>query len=347
MSIKKTGILAIFILLISMIAGCVDESGQTADEKEDAAKEAEEEGYLQETDDYPISFTTGVETGTLYPLGAIMSEFWSEKLPNVQATSGASNGSTENLNFLSQDEAEVGLTMGNVLVEAYNGEGDFDGEPYEDLRVLGGLYPNYDYVIARDGSGVESIEDFEGKDFVPGATGSGTEKVSNMILDAYGLSFDDVDASFVDFSEATELMRNKQIDGTVISSGLPASAVTEALTTADGELISIDDDKRDKLAEENNFYIKSVIPEGTYEGQDEEIRTTSLQNVLVADASMPDDVAYDLVKSFWENQDEMEGSHDVFDSIDIDNVDEGIGEVPMHPGAKKYYEEEGILDDDE
>jgi len=341
---KKLGVLLTFIVTISIMVGCVDETGQHVSEKTDAVEEAKEKGYSQETEDYSISFTTGVETGTLYPLGAIMSEFWSKELPNIQATSGASNGSTQNLNFLSEKEAEVGLTMGNVLVEAYDGEGDFNGKPYKDLRVLAGLHPNYDYVIVRKGSGIETIEDLKGHDFVPGATGSGTEKVSNMILDAHGLSFDDVNASFVGFGEATELMRNKQIDGTIISSGIPASAVTEALTTADGKLISIDDEKRDKLVEENSFYVKSVIPKGTYDGQDEDIQTTSLQNILVADASMPDDVAYDLVKSFWENQEEMEGSHGVFESIDIENVDMGIGEVPFHPGAEKYYQEQDLLE---
>lgn len=327
---------------MSMI-GCVDETGQPASDS--TGENAEAKGYLQETDNYKISFTTGGETGVLYPLGAIMSDFWSGELPNVEATSSASNGSTQNLTFLSQGEAEVGLTMGNVLMEAYHGEGDFEGEPYEDVRVLAGLHQNYDYIVAREGSGVESVKDLEGRDFVPGATGSGTEKVSRLILDAYGLSIDDVNASFVGFGEATELMRNKQIDAAIISSGIPASAVTEALSTADGKLLDIDEEQRDKLVEENSFYIKSEIPAGTYDGQEEAVKTTSLQNILVTDASMPDDVAYDLVKSFWENQEQMEGSHGVFDEFDVENVMLGTGEVPFHPGAKKYYEEQGVLEE--
>jgi len=335
----------LLLLLVIISAACVDETGQSSSEATEAVEESQEKGYLQETDSYPISFTTGVETGILYPLGSILSDFWTNELPNIQATSAASNGSTQNLNFLSQQEAEVALTMGNVLVEAYNGEGDFDGRPYEDVRVLAGLHQNYDYVIVREGSGVETVEDLEGRNFVPGATGSGTEKVSNIILDAHGLSFDDVNASFVGFGEATELMRNDQIDGAIISSGIPAAAVTEALTTANGQLISMDDEIRDKLVEENSFYTKSVIPAGTYEGQDEDIATTSLQNILVTDASMPEDVAYDLVKSFWENLEEMEDSHGVFEHFDIENVDLGTGEVPFHPGAQRYYEEQGVLEE--
>lgn len=340
MNIKKIGMLPILIITMALISGCVDESGKTSDELDEDNKKAEEDGYMQETDDYQISFTTGVETGTLYPLGAILSEYWSQELPNINATSVASNGSTQNLNFLSEQEAEVGITMGNTLVDAYNGEGDFDGRPYEDLKILAGLHQNYDHIVVREGTGIERVDDLKGKKFVPGATGSGTEQVSELILDAYDLTFDDVDASFVGFGEATELMRNNQTDGMIVSSGIPVSAVTEALTTADSKLISMNDEERDKLVEENSFYVKSEIPKDTYKGQDEDIQTTSLQNILVADASMPDDVAYDLVKSFWENkEEEMDGSHEVFNNIDIENIDLGIGEVPFHPGAKKYYEE--------
>src|SRR5699024_2141176 len=247
MSKRKLWVISIFMIMGLISVACVDETGQTSTESVEAAEELKEEGYLQETDQYTISFTTGVETGILYPLGSILSDFWTNELPNIQATSAASNGSTQNLNFLSQQEAEVGLTMGNVLVEAYNGEGDFEGRPYEDLRVLAGLHQNYDYVIVREGSGVDTVEDFEGRSFVPGATGSGTEKVSSLILGAHDLSFDDVNASFVGFGEATELMRNSQIDGAIVSSGIPAAAVTEALTTANGKLISIEDEIREKL----------------------------------------------------------------------------------------------------
>lgn|SRR5699024_6158394 len=344
MNFKSLRILSFLFIVIFLISGCVDESGKSSNELEEESEEAEERGYLQETDDYQINFTTGVETGTLYPLGAIASELWSDELPNVDATSAASNGSTQNLNFLSEGEAEVGLTMGNTLLDAYEGKGDFDDRPYEDLRVLAGLHENYDHIVVREGTDIESVSDIEGKKFVPGATGSGTEQVSEIILDAYGLTFDDTDASFVGFGEAVELMRDKQTDAAIISSGLPVSAVTEAITTADAELISMDDEERDKLVEENDFYVKSEIPEGTYEGQDEDIQTTSLQNILVADADMPDDVAYDLVKSFWENKEDMEDSHEVFKNIDIEDVELGIGDVPIHPGAKKYYEEVDALE---
>ncbi len=351
---KVLWMLFISLVAILFIVGCVDETGQPANKQdaqeekpENASEESESEnGYKQETENYKLRFTSAGETGIYYPLGAIFAKFWTDELPNVTASSAASNGSVQNLIFMSQDEADVGLTMSSILSEAYYGEGGFEGRAYKDVRILAGLYQNYNNIVIRKGSGVESIAELVGKDFVPGSTGSGTEIASQQILEAYDMTFDDVNAHFVGFSEATDLMRNKQIAGTNVNSGIPTAAVSEMISTADGVLTSIDEEQIQKMVEKYDFYIDATIPAGTYPGQDEDVRTTSMQNFLVADASMPDDVAYDLMKSFWEQLDKMKGSHAVIEQFDINNVTLGSGEIPFHPGAQAYYEEVGVWDRD-
>jgi TRAP transporter TAXI family solute receptor len=301
--------------------------------------------YLSETDSYTLRFTSAGETGIYYPLGAIFSNLWTNELPNVTASSSASNGSVQNMIFMSQDEADVGLVMGSILAEAYYGEAGFEGNAYEDVRILAGIYLNYNNVVVRDGGGIESFSDVAGKRFVPGDTGSGTEIASQQIFEAYGLTFDDVNTSFVGFSEATDLMRNNQIDGTNINSGIPTAAVSEMLSTADGQLLSLDQDAIDYMTDKWDFYIDATIPAGTYPNQDEDVQTTAMMNFLVADASMPDDVAYDLVKSLWDNLEGISGSHGVIEQFEIENVQDGSGDIPFHPGAQQYYEEEGVWND--
>lgn len=314
---------------------------ETENETEEGNDAVEGEGYLSETENYRLRFTSAGETGIYYPLGAILANLWTNELPNVTAASSSSNGSVQNLIFLSQDEADVGLAMGGILADAYEGRMGFTDNPYKDVRILSGLYLNYNNVVVRDGSGIETFSDVAGKNFVPGSTGSGTEVASQQIFEVYDMTFDDVKTSFVGFSEASELMRNKRIDGTNINSGIPTAAVSEMLSTAEGKLISLDQAEIDKMTEKWGFYIDAVIPAGTYPGQDEDVKTTAMQNFLIADAAMPDDVAYDLVKSMWESLDAIKGSHGVIEQFDIANVTNGSGEIPFHPGAQKYYEEVG------
>ncbi|NEU31395.1 TAXI family TRAP transporter solute-binding subunit [bacterium LRH843] len=345
--------LVISLVALLFIVGCVDETGQPVKQDEKSGESATSgevssdlEGYKQETENYKLRFTSAGETGIYYALGAIFAKFWTDELPNVTASSAASNGSVQNLIFMSQKEADVGLVMSGILSDGYYGRAGFEGQPYENVRILAGLYPNYNNVVVREGAGIESIKDVAGKDFVPGSTGSGTEIASQQIFEAYDMTFDDFTAHFVGFSETSDLMRNKQIVGTNINSGIPTAAVSEMLSTADGKLISIDEEQIKMMVDKYDFYVEATIPAGTYNGQDEDVRTTAMPNFLVADADMPDDVAYDLVKSFWEKLDKMKGSHGVVEQFDIKNVTLGSGDIPFHPGAQAYYEEVGVWDKD-
>ncbi|WP_026286094.1 TAXI family TRAP transporter solute-binding subunit [Salsuginibacillus kocurii] len=346
---------------LSLLTACGDGADEGTDA--DADTEGEENGEVEEggdeaaggdgldgldeegdEDDFHVDVVTASETGLYYPLGASLADFWSNQVDGVSSSSQSSNGSVQNMIFMSDGEADVGFVMGNILEEAYNGEAGFEGEAYEDVRILGGIYPNYNHVVLREGADLDSIADLEGQDFAPGATGSGTEIASQQILDAYDLTFDDMETHFGDFPEATDLMRNNQVDGANINAGIPTSAVSEMISTADGVLTSIDDEQIDAMVGEYDFYIEETIPAGSYEGQEEDVHTTALQNFLVADASLPDDVAYDLVESLWENIEDLHGQHETFEQFEVENFQEGAGDIPLHPGAEEYYEEQGLLD---
>ncbi|MFB5663249.1 TAXI family TRAP transporter solute-binding subunit [Alteribacillus sp. HJP-4] len=344
------------VFSFSLLAACgggEEDSGDSGDsggtEDSDTSEASGSEGLSGgdsegEEGDFHIDFTTASETGLYYPIGAVLADFWQNEVDGVSASSQASNGSVQNMNFMSQGEADVGLVMGNILQEAYEGERGFEEQPYEGVRILAGIYPNYNQVVMKENADIDSLADLEGQDFAPGATGSGTEIASQHILEAYGLSFEDVKTHFADFPEATDLLRNNQAVGANINSGIPTSAVSEMISTADGELVSIDDEQIQSMVDNYDFYIEETIPAGTYDGQEEDVQTTAMQNFLVADESMPEDVAYEITKTMWENLEELEGSNEVFTQFDIEKVTEGAGEVPLHPGAEKYYEEEGVLE---
>lgn len=344
---------------LALIAGCGggggEESGNGGGEEEAGGNDASGEGGLDggddgeannegEEGDTHINLATASETGLYYPLGATLANFWSNEVDGVASSSQASNGSVQNMIYMAQGEADAGFVMGNILQDAYEGENGFEGEQYEDVRILAGIYPNYNHVVMREGAGIESIGDIEGESFAPGATGSGTEIASQHILGAYDLTFDDINANFGDFPEATDLMRNNQVAGANINGGLPTSAVSEMLSTANGELMSIDDEQRQEMLDEYDFYIDETIPAGTYEGQEEDVHTTAMQNFLVVDASMSDEVAYDITKAMWDNIEDLHSSHETFQQFEVENFEEGSGDIPFHPGAEQYYEEEGLLE---
>ena len=106
------------------------------------------------------------------------------------------------------------------------------------------------------------------------------------------------------FTESIDLMRNKQLDGVWIMAGMPTAAVTEMCSTANGKLVGMDDELIAR-------YRRSIrgIPSSPFRREPMTADRTrpdhGLKMLLLTDASMPDDVVYDLAKTFWENLDSL------------------------------------------
>lgn len=352
---KKILSICMFALLLFALIGCssdtasedttdTEKPAETTEEKPaDSSTDSTSGSESDRPDEYQITFPTGTTTGTYYPLGAIFADFWTKKLDYVQASSQASNGSVQNLIFIKQGEAQLALTPIGTLYEAVHGVASFEGNQVDNVKILAGLYPNVNHLVARKGSGVEKIEDIAGKSIVPGATGSATEVESQRTLAAYGVDYEALKKDFVGFTEATDLMRNKQVDAAMVMAGVPTSAVTEMLATADGVLLPYSDEAIAKLQADYPWTTEYVIEANTYENQPEPVKSVAQFNFLVASADMPDDVAYDLVKTFWENIEEISGSHAVIEQFKLEAATSGTAGVALHPGAERYYKEAGVL----
>lgn len=291
-----------------------------------------------------LSFPTAATTGALYPLGAGIANLWNTKLDNVNARVQASNGGIQNLNLLKSGDAQISFAVSSITYEALHGMRGFKDRAYKDVRILAGLYYNPNQVVARRETGVKSLVDFKGKRFAPGAAGGTTEVESRVHFTAAGLRYpDDIKPQFVGFTESIDLMRNKQLDGAWIMAGMPTAAVTEMCATAGGALVPIDDATIGALQAEYPWYSTFVIPAGTYDNQDSDVRTTAVKMLLLTDASMPEDLIYSLTRTFWEHLPELTKAHAVMKTVTPDMAVKDLAGIPLHPGAEKYYREAGLL----
>lgn len=290
-----------------------------------------------------LRFPTASTTGVIYPLGASMANLWNSELEGVSVSSEASNGGVENLNLMASGDADITFATAGIAYEALHGEGTFEDREHEGLRVLAGLYENPNQLVVRSDEGIGSIADLEGRNFAPGATGSTPEVEARAILPVYGVDYPDgINANFVSFDEAIDLMRNRQVDGALIQAGLPNAAVTEMTSTVGGELLPIDGSERDQLMDEYPWYNEFTIEADTYDNQPEDIETISIKMLLLVDEDMDDELAYQLTEAFWENLNQLD-EQSVVEQIDPDAAAQDLGEVPLHDGAAEYYEENGQL----
>ncbi len=89
-------------------------------------------------------------------------------------------------------------------------------------------------------------------------------------------------------------------------------------------------------------YVPSVIPAGTYQGQDEDVPTAAIGNILVTHEGVSEETAYQMTKLLFENLDRMVASHSAAKDITLEGAITGLP-IPLHPGAERYYRERGLI----
>lgn len=283
-----------------------------------------------------LSLGTGGTGGIYYPLGGALASLLSLSDSSRQYTAEVTGGSVENVNRLREGQIDIGFALSVSAYEAYHGGQDYV-EPFETLRIVAPLYPNLVQVLVPRGSRATSLEELAGKRISVGSAGSGTEQVARQLLEAYGMSYDDVEERFLTFSESAASLKDAAIDAAIISVGYPAAAVLEATTTGGARLLSLDSRHLAILREKYPYYSTGVIPVGAYPGVDTEVSTAAMMNWMVARADLDGEVVTKLLDILQDKKAALEQVHEMAGQIDPQALRDAP--IPLHPAAELWLEE--------
>ena len=290
-----------------------------------------------------ISITTGGTGGVYYPLGGGMANILSKYVPGLSATAEVTGGSVDNLKLLSAGKSEVAFTMVDAAWDAKQGVDKFkDGKI--DARTLMVLYPNRMHVVTVEGTGINKLSDLKGKRVSTGSPGSGTEIMGMRMLEAVGIDpKKDIKQERLGVAESVNALKDKKIDAFVWVGGVPTAAVTDLATTPGTKIKLIDHGEAvDAMNKKYGpLYVKAAIAGNSYPGMDKPSENIDVWNILVTNDKMSDKMAYDIVKTLMEKKPELIAVHQEAKNIDIKYQKVG-SPIPYHPGAKKYFEEQGV-----
>ncbi|MGN6145777.1 MAG: TAXI family TRAP transporter solute-binding subunit [Mesorhizobium sp.] len=298
-------------------------------------------GSLSAKADEFINVLTGGTSGVYYPLGVALSEIYGKNIPGAHAQVQATKASVENLNLLQQGKGEIAFALGDSVKLAAEGneEAGFPGK-LDKLRGIAAIYPNYIQIVASKESGIKTLADLKGKSLSVGAPASGTELNARAIFAAAGLKYEDLGkVEYLPFGDSVELMKNRQLDATLQSSGLGVASIRDLATSVPINIVAV---PAEDVAKIGAPYIAAVIPKGTYEGQDEDVQTAAVGNFLVSHSGVSDETAYQMTKLLFENLDKLAAAHAAAKGIDPAKAIEGMP-IPLHPGAERYYKEKGLI----
>ena len=300
---------------------------------------------------------TGGTAYTYYPVGGVIANAISKPpgsrecgeggscgVENLIASAVSSRGSVDNVNAIMSGLRNSGFAQSDVAYWAYTGTGTMDGkEPATELRTIAALFEEHIHLVALADSDINSVADLKGKRVSLDEPGSGTYVDANLILEANGLSADDLTAEALKGNAAAEALRNNKIDAFFVVAGYPTGSLVELASAASIKLVPIDGAGAEALAAEHGFFSQSSIPGETYEGVGE-VATVAVGAQWFTSAKEDEELIYNITKALWneESRKLLDVGHAKGKTITPDTALNGIG-VPLHAGAEKFYKEAGLL----
>ncbi|NKX43726.1 TAXI family TRAP transporter solute-binding subunit [Roseicyclus persicicus] len=287
-----------------------------------------------------LSIATGGTGGVYYPMGGGLAEIINANVDGYSATAEVTGASVENMGLIATGDADLAIALADTVAQAYSGTGRFEGQQLPMVRGLASMYANMVQIVALESSGITSLQDLVGRRVSVGAPGSGTEVNADAILQANGISYDDIDEQRLNFNETADALANGDIDAGFWSVGAPTSSILNLSTTNDIVIIQLTEEELAAAQAADATFAVTTLAGGTYTGVDADITVLGIPNVLVVSSEMSDDLAYAITRAMFENIADLQAVHPAANETTVEFTMSATP-VPLHPGAIRYYEEIG------
>lgn len=291
---------------------------------------------------------TAGEGGSYYYIGQGVASVIEENM-EISATAQRTGGGTENARRMSSGDMDVGFAA-PADIERTVEDGTLDTSS---VKVLMSGHATVMHIAVRADSDYESLGDLlteEGTRFAVGEPGSAIQPIAIDLLSVYDLTLDDIAEQELAQAQAATALQNGTVAGAALGGGIPLAAASEVATQVGVRILPLPDEEFERLKEVQPGYIRSEIPGGVYEGTPDSVQTFAFPTVVLVSADLPNDRVAELTRTIIENNDAIEDVNPAGAEYNLDNAfrgadyytdEDGLG-LDFHPGAARYYEEEGV-----
>ena len=319
---KFFSLLMALTLMGTVLAGCGDSGSAPADtapKDDDAQTETQEPASTEGGAE--LTFGTGGDQGTYYGYGSVLAQAISK----------------DNIEMMDMEEYQMGFVQTDVMSYAYDGTNLFEGAAIDNFSTVAALYMEQVQIITCDPS-IKTVADLKGKNVSIGSSGSGVYFNALDVLGAYGLTEKDITPTFQSFGDSVDALTDGKIDAAFVVAGAPTVAVTTLTTSKDVYLVSLDKEHIDALRETSPYYSEYTIGKDVY-GTDEDCTTVAVGAVIIARDDVAEADVYNVVSTIFDKADSL--AHDKAKDLDLEFAT-SITNIPYHPGAAKYFSEQGV-----
>lgn len=338
MLLSKKLLASILVIGLVLLTGCGTKS--TSPDKTTSKANEVKETKSTENQSTKLRWGTITAGGAWQVIGNAMLEDIKKANSNI---TGSTLPSTTTANVLGVHEGkfDIAFSIADTTADAWNGEGYFKPTgKLDDIREVAALYPQSTHIVVWADSKINSIEDLKGKRVSPGAKGLSSDVEFQRLLKAYGMSSKDLNVQYLSFDDAAQQMVDGHLDAlALVTVPPPYAPVINVGSQREIKLLSIPEDKIAEMVKYQGVQ-PFELPAGTYKDVDYPVKGIMSRSHIIVRKDMPDEVVYNMVESIAEN---FPRYKEVLASMKFSKVEEMATDVgiPFHPGALKYYQEQG------
>lgn len=296
-----------------------------------------------------VTIGTGGVTGVYYPTGGAIAKMVNKKAKQygLKATVESTGGSVYNINAIMSGDLEFGVAQSDRQYQAVKGMAEWkDKGPQKKLRSVFSVHPESITLIATDHSGVKGVNDLKGKRVNIGNPGSGQLQNSKDVLGAFGV-LDAINAEMVKAVEAPGLIQDEKLDAFFYTVGHPNGNIKEATSgRIKVRIVPIQGAAVDAIVKKFPYYAKSLIAMKNYpnavNSAEGDVSSVGVKATFVTSNDVPAKIVYALTKEVFDNFADFKKLHPAYSVLTKESMLQGLS-APLHDGAKKYYEEAGLI----
>lgn len=281
---------------------------------------------------------TSVRSG-LYANTVAMAGIVNKAYPGeIEITVVETGGFLENLVRIQKKSIHLGPADAAAGYANYEGIIDYKGKQNKDLRALWGGYITPIHIVTTKKSGADTMQKIHGLPFAmnPGTTSG---RAIEMFFEANAIK---PDYKMMGIGASVDALKSGVAQGW-FKAGFKDSAIMDLESAMEVNVLPVDKKMIDKMNEKYPGQAKSMmIPAGLFKAVKKEQLSFAYVVSDFIHKDVPDEVAYKIVKAVWEKRKDLVGTlatlrEGYFDDM-YGNADKYI-QVPLHPGAVKFYQE--------
>ena len=291
-----------------------------------------------------IAYGGNASTTSSYIISVAYGEIINTQVPGVTMTVEETGGGFEVLSQLINGELDGANVSAGPMYEAMNDVGQFVGVANADnFYSWIPMYTSVFQAVVKADSPIQSYADMIGKKVGVDLVGTGSENMHRVMFDLFEMT-DKIQTFNVSKGESMDMLKTGELDVAIITTAAPTSVIVEFGTTEKYRIIPFTEAEMDMLIDSELAYtIKGALPGGTYDQVPNDVATPIVYTAALIKKDIDEDAVYEMTKAIWENKERLITAHPSQEYLSPQMIKDVAMLAPYHPGAERYYREQGWL----